>query len=158
LIDVELEPSLRILESTEFPNERECFWIRQFSNLTNMTEGGDGGNTNSGRKFGPRSEHQRRNIAKGTRIAMANSRVRKKCVEGAMIRLSKIKDVDGKLRADIRAKIADWNKIPIKVKCHGQELEFDSIQEFQRAWSINSNRWARKIKRGLDLDFSIIDK
>lgn len=73
--------------------------------LCNMTNGGDGGSTNFGRKFGPPSEETRLKISNNTKLAMNNELIKNKCKLGNRITHSKI-FIDGKLRKDLVKKIS----------------------------------------------------
>jgi hypothetical protein len=159
LLRTDSYPSIEVLEivDDQLANARERFWITQFPNLTNMNKGGDGwGGWNCGKKLGPLSEETRRRVSIGTKKAMNSVAIRKKCSEGAHIMLSKIKDSDGRLRSDIRTKIAEWNKKPLCVLQNGELKEFNSISEFQTACSVDGNRWTRSIKPGLDPEFKLL--
>lgn len=69
LLKLGLLPDVEIIEEChpKVVDDRERFWIahyRKFSKLTNMTDGGDGGATITGRKLGPRPLKVRLKISK----------------------------------------------------------------------------------------------
>lgn len=125
------KPTIELLEEVENDgNERECYWIATLPNLTNMTKGGDGGDTNSGKKFGPFSADIINKISAATREGMNNSKVKEKCSQGAYIMHSKI-FVNGKLRKDIVDKIRESTKKKVLVFDENKSFEkFDSIGKF----------------------------
>ena len=101
-------PGIYLLENCSLENwkQREVYWISQFDNLTNMTKGGDGGDTNSGRKFGPLSEERKAAISKATKEGMKSEEVRAKCRLGNAMIQDKVFMPDGSLRPDIKPKIS----------------------------------------------------
>lgn len=151
-------PTITLLEtvSSVDANDAECSWISQFPNLTNMTPGGDGGDTNTGRKFGARSAEQLKRIADGTRAAMKEENVRAKCRLGNAITRQKMKGSDGKMRPDLVEKIREGAKKRVIVLREGQELHFNSMVEFFSACGVNRNRWNRKVRQGLDPEFTLL--
>lgn len=125
------KPTIKLLEEVENDgNERECYWIATLPNLTNMTKGGDGGDTNSGKKFGPFSTDIINKISAATREGMNNVIVKEKCSRGAYITHSKI-CIDGKLRKDIVDKIRESTKRKVFIFDENEKYEeFDSIGKF----------------------------
>lgn len=117
LISLGLNPTINLIEICDNENwsERECFWISKYENLTNMTFGGDGGNTNQGKKFGPISDDIKRKISERTKEGMNNAIVKEKCRLGYLKVKHKIFNEDGTLKAETKKKISNTLKRPFKV-------------------------------------------
>jgi hypothetical protein len=112
LLDNNIEPKIEVLEvcySKEESNEREKYWISITPNLVNMTKGGDGGDTNSGKKFGPFSNEIKEKISIRTKESMNTEDIRNKCSIGGKITTKKIKE-DENFRRELFIKIRNGAK------------------------------------------------
>lgn len=135
LLDNNTKPILEIIEtcfSTESSNEREKYWISIIPNLVNMTKGGDGGDTNSGKKFGPVSDELKIKISKSTKESMKSDEIRNKCSIGGKITSQKIKN-DEEFRNELFKKIRNGAK---KRVCFFDNqgkvnLIYDSISDYK---------------------------
>ncbi len=113
--------------------------------LKNSTNGGEGGNTNSGKTFRKRTLSEKINISETTKLGMNNLEVKLKCSKGAYITLSKILDSNGKLRADIVDKIRETSKIKVLIINNDIIIkEYDSIDTFRKTFNISYKQF-RKI-------------
>jgi hypothetical protein len=151
-------PIIELIESVDESiwKEREKFWISKFDNLTNMTTGGDGGNTNSGRKFGERSLEEKKLISEKTKIAMNRPEIREKVRKGAYITLSKILDSNNKLRGDIVEKIRESSKKKVNVFSEGVFVEkIGSIEDFIKKYKTSYSTFNRKPKKIIDKEYHI---
>ena len=144
LLSKGLKPEMEILEvcnSKEQSNEREKYWISITPNLVNMTIGGDGGNTNVGKKFGPFSNEIKNKISINTKKAMISEEIRNKCSLGGKITSQKIK-YDVEFRKNLFVKIRNGAK---KRVCFFDNegkvnLIYDSISVYEKLkGSINKN-------------------
>lgn len=108
-------PTIHLIEEVDEIKwkEREIYWIKYYRDkgveLLNMTDGGDGGVTNLGMKFGPVPEERKMKIRQTMKENGISVEKKQRCREAAYLTQSKIV-VDGKLRKDIVDKISDGTK------------------------------------------------
>jgi hypothetical protein len=127
----------------------EKYWISQFKTwgfkLKNSTNGGDGGDTNSGKKFGKYSLEVRKNISIGTKKAMMSKSIKEKCRKGAYITFKKTCDSNGKLRPDIVNKIREGSKKPVCIINNNNETVkiFTSIEDFLKEKKMSYSKFLR---------------
>lgn len=144
LKSLSVRPELIILDEVSKDNWEfwERYWISQFKtwgfDLKNSTDGGDGGNTNQGKIFGPLSEEIRSKISKTTKQGMLSENIKAKCRLGASITRSKILTKEGKLRPDIIAKKREAAKKSVSVINSKGEMirSFDSITSCQTYYKL----------------------
>lgn len=135
-----LSPNIKLIEEVNESNweERESYWISIFPNLTNMTKGGDGGDTNSGKKFGPRTLKQKEIISIATKEGMKTPSARAGISKGAKAMLAKTINADGTLRKDIVEKIREGSKKKINIKdCNNIVKTFKGIESFLDSYNLN---------------------
>jgi len=151
-------PIIELIEKVDYSiwKEREKFWISQFNNLTNMTKGGDGGDTNSGRKFGKKSCEEKKLISEKTKIAMDRPEIKEKVRKGAYMTLSKILGSNNKLRGDIVEKIREASKKKVNVLSEGVFVErMSSIEDFIKKYKTSYSTFNRKPKKIVDKEYYI---
>jgi len=142
---LKLEDNLTELESFEL----EKYWISQFKtwgfNLTNLTEGGEGKATTTNMKFGNKTNIQKLEISRTTKLGMNNPHIKEKCSKGAYITHSKIFTKDGKLRPDIIEKKREASKVKVLIVDNDTIIkEYDSIDTFRKIFNISYKQF-RKI-------------
>jgi hypothetical protein len=149
LLKNNIVPIIELIEETDELNwcEREKFWISKYENLTNMTSGGEGGDTNSGKTFRKKTDYEKKIISEKTKIAMNNENIKEKARKGAYITLSKILDENGKLRKDIVEKIRKNSKKKVNVFIMGLFVEkMESIEDFIKKYKTSYSSFNRKTK------------
>jgi hypothetical protein len=119
--------------------------------LKNSTNGGEGGDTNSGKTFRKRTLSEKINISEKTKLGMDNLEVKLKCSKGAYITLSKILDSNGKLQSDIVDKIREASKVEVHIIDELDNIieKYNSIAEFKEVKNLNAYKF-NKLKNRIN--------
>lgn len=148
---LKLEDNLTELESFEL----EKYWISQFKtwgfNLTNLTEGGEGKATTTNMKFGNKTDIQKLEISRTTKLGMDNLHIKEKCSKGAYITHSKIFTKEGKLRPDIVEKKREASKIKVHIIDEFDNIieKYSSVSEFKEVKKLNTYKF-NKLKNRIN--------
>jgi group I intron endonuclease len=155
LLSQGLKPIMEVVEESNenIWEEREKFWITQFDNLTNLTDGGGSyqmtdevkkkiSNSNKGKV---RSEEFKKNLSEKNKGKVINEEYKKKISDSNK----------GKVRSEeYKKNLCTWRKTSINPKtglkrqlgCIVNGVEFDSINEAARILNINRSSLQRRLK------------
>ncbi|MCK9446447.1 hypothetical protein M0Q50_06110 [bacterium] len=159
-------PTIELIESVntlEESNEKEIYWIKFYGrdNLLNMTDGGDGGDTNSGKKFGPLSNDIKEKISINTKKAMSDKNIREKCSIGNKM-MREITMPDGKMKDETKTKIS--NTLKQKIEYYIDDILiniFPSINDVRIYFNISYKKYKKYINKHdnvLDIRKKITEK